>query len=58
VRKKYLETKDPQYQSGGNYPIIVDMTDGDLYATGFRPVEEYVEIFNMDKSKLKQLSSS
>jgi hypothetical protein len=58
VRKKYLETKDPQLRIGGNYPVIVDKTDGALYATGFRPVEEYVEIFNTGKSKLKRLSSS
>jgi hypothetical protein len=53
--KKYLETRDRQYRTGGNYPIIVDKVDGSLYGTGFRPVEEYVELFNADKSNLKRL---
>jgi hypothetical protein len=56
VLKKYLETKDRQYRIGGNYPIIVDKNDGSMYATGFRPVEEYVEIFKTDRSRLERLS--
>jgi hypothetical protein len=56
VSKKYLETRDRQYRLGGNYPIIVDKVDGALYLTGFRPVEEYVELFNTDKSQLKRLT--
>jgi hypothetical protein len=55
VLKRYLESKDRRYRTGGNYPIIVDKIDGSLYSTGFRPVEEYVEIFNTDKSRLNRL---
>jgi hypothetical protein len=58
VLKKYLDTRDRHYRTGGNYPIIVDKTDGSLYATGFRPVEEYVAIFDTDKSRLKRLTRS
>lgn len=56
VSKKYLETRDRQYRLGGNYPIIVDKTDGSLYLTGFRPVAEYVSLFNSDKSQLAKLT--
>lgn len=55
VLKKYLETRERQYRTGGNYPIIVDKTDGSLYGTGFRPIEEYVALFNVDKTSLKRL---
>lgn len=56
VLKIYLDTMDRQYRTGGNYPITVDMEDGSLYGTGFRPVDEYVARFNTDKAQLKRLA--
>ena len=58
VLQKYLETRERQYRTGGNYPIIVDKLDGALYLTGFRPIEEYVATFDLDKSQLKRLTPS
>lgn len=58
VLQKYLETKDRQYRLGGNYPILVDKTDGSLYATGPRDADEYVALFNADKFQLQRLMPS
>ena len=41
--QKYLETKDLRYALGGNAPLIVDRTSGQVITTGTAlPIEEYV----------------
>jgi len=42
--KEYSETNNISYALAGNAPLIVDKTDGQVYATGTaRPVEHYIE---------------
>jgi len=38
---KYLETRDPKYELGGNAPIIVDKRTGELHITGTAENIEY-----------------
>jgi hypothetical protein len=42
--KKFAETGDHLYALGGNAPLIVDRTDGELYVTGTaEPLEHYLD---------------
>ena len=42
--KEYLETQDANYALGGNAPLIVDRSDGQLYVTGCaHSIEYYVD---------------
>jgi len=42
--KEYLEKQDTNYALGGNAPLIVDRSDGQLYVTGCaHSIEYYVD---------------
>jgi hypothetical protein len=42
--KKYLETRDPKWEVGGNAPMLVDRRTGEVHVTGTAEnVEWYIE---------------
>jgi hypothetical protein len=53
VLKKYWLTKNPAYQAGGNYQILVDASDGTLYGTGRMDASYYVDLLHRDKYQLQ-----
>jgi Immunity protein 35 len=49
--KRFLETKDFNYDVGGNCPVIVNKMDGSLYSTGSgRGIDFYIDLYLKDRS--------
>src|SRR4051794_39363277 len=44
--KRFLETRDFNYEVGGNAPVIVSKADGEMYSTGtLWGTEHYIGLF-------------
>ena len=57
--KKFLETRDFDYEVGGNCPVIVNKFDGTLYSTGSaRGIEYYIGLYLRDRSVLRKIELS